>query len=80
MDMQLLHDFLLYNLIINYGILLIWFAVIACAHDFVYRLHTRWFSLSLQTFDTIHYGGMAVYKLGILLLNLAPLLALCILQ
>jgi hypothetical protein len=53
--------------------------VIACVHDFVYRFHTRWFSLSLQTFDTIHYGGMAIYKLGILLLNLAPLLALCIL-
>lgn len=39
-------------------------------------LHGRWFHLSDNTFDTIHYSGMAVYKIGILLFNLAPLLAL----
>ncbi|WP_257387208.1 DUF6868 family protein [Tahibacter caeni] len=31
-------------------------------------------------FDAIHYGGMAVYKIGILLFNLAPLLALHLLR
>jgi len=34
--------------------------------------------MTMQTFDTIHYAGMAAYKIGILLLNLAPLLALCL--
>jgi len=44
----------------------------------VYRFHGRWFKLSLETFDAIHYGGMAVFKLGIFLFNLVPFIALCI--
>jgi len=78
MTIQQIHDLLLYSLIINYVILLIWFGVLLLAHDWIYRLHTRWFNMTMQTFDTIHYAGMAVYKIGILLLNLAPLLALCL--
>ena len=26
------------------------------------------------TFDALHYGGMAAYKIGVFLLNLAPLI------
>jgi hypothetical protein len=73
------HDFLLYSLIINYVILLLWFGVFVLAHDWIYRLHTRWFNISMQTFDTIHYAGLAIYKIGIILLNLVPLLVLCLL-
>jgi hypothetical protein len=43
---------------------------------YLFPVHTRCFRLSVETFDTIHNSGMAAYKLGILLLNLAPLLAL----
>ena len=56
--------------------LLIWFAVFTLAHDRLYRLHNRWFAVSRETFDALHYGGMAVYKIGVLLLNVAPLAAL----
>ncbi|EGV16272.1 DUF6868 family protein [Thiocapsa marina] len=69
-------DVLLWCVGINYGFLLLWFGVFAFAHDWMYRLHRRWFRLSVDTFDAIHYAGMAAYKLAILLLNLAPLLAL----
>lgn len=78
MSVKDIHDLLLYSLILNYLILLVWFGFFIMAHDFVYRLHSRWFNLSMQTFDTIHYSSMAVYKIGILLLNLVPLIALCI--
>jgi hypothetical protein len=78
MSVKEIHDLLLYSLIINYLILLIWFGFFAIAHDWIYRLHTRWFNLSMQSFDTIHYSGMAVYKIGILLLNLTPLIVLCL--
>jgi hypothetical protein len=67
---------LLWCLGINYGFLLLWFGVFVFGHDWMYRLHTRWFSLSVETFDAIHYAAMAAYKLGILMLNLVPLLAL----
>nr|WP_218154542.1 hypothetical protein [Nitrosomonas eutropha] len=39
-------------------------------------IHGRWFHLSDSTFDAIYYGSMAAYKIGIILFNLAPLLAL----
>ena len=77
MNIELLKDFLLVSLVINYGILLIWFCAFAIARDFMFRLHSRWFKLAPQQFDAIHYGCMAAYKIGIILLNLVPLLALC---
>lgn len=68
--------FLLWSLAINYAILLTWFVVFMAARNWLRALHGRWFQLSNTAFDTIHYGGMAIYKIGILLFNLAPLLAL----
>lgn len=76
--MSTLRDVLVWSLIVNYGILLVWFVMFSLAHDAVYRLHTRWFRLSRETFDALNYGGMAVYKIGVLLLNVAPLVALLI--
>ena len=78
MEMSTLRDVLVWSLIVNYGILLVWFVMFSLAHDAVYRLHTRWFRLSRETFDALNYGGMAVYKIGVLLFNVAPLLALLI--
>jgi len=41
----------------------------------VYRLHTRWFRLSVEAFDIASYAGMAVYKIATLLLFAVPWLA-----
>ena len=76
MTMETLREVLLWSLVINYGVLLIWFASFTFAHDRLYRLHNRWFKVLPETFDALHYGGMSVYKIGTLLLNLAPLGAL----
>lgn len=69
-------EILLWCLGLNYAILIIWFGVFIFAHDWIYRMHSRWFKLSIETFDAIHYAGLAVYKIGIILLNLVPLIAL----
>jgi hypothetical protein len=61
---------------INYGVMLVWFGVFVCAHDWMYRLHTRWFTLSVETFDAIHYAALSIYKIGVILLNLVPLVSL----
>jgi hypothetical protein len=76
MTLDTLREVLLWSLVVNYGILVVWFAAFTLAHDLLYRVHSRWFTLSRETFDALHYGGMAVYKIGTLLLNLAPLVAL----
>jgi Family of unknown function (DUF6868) len=61
---------------LNYLVLLVWFGVFVSAHDWMYGMHTRWFKLSVETFDALHYAGLSAYKIGIILLNLVPLVAL----
>ena len=61
---------------INYAVLLLWFGIFAFAHDWIYRVHTRWFRLSVETFDALNYAGISLYKAGTLLLNVVPLVAL----
>jgi Family of unknown function (DUF6868) len=67
---------LLWCALINYAVLLVWFALFILAHDWMFLLHSRWFRLSIEQFDMLHYAGMAVYKIGILLFNLVPWIAL----
>ena len=69
---------LIWCVVINYAVLFIWFAAFVFAHDWMYKMHLRWFSLSVETFDAIHYAGLAVYKIGILLFFLVPLIALVV--
>lgn len=76
MTMDSLFHLLLWSTVINYGILLLWFAMFAFAKDWMRALHGRWFSLTPPAFDAIHYGAMAAYKVGILLFNLVPLISL----
>lgn len=78
MNIETLRSFLLWCAIINYGILLIWFFLFLKAHDFVYNLHNKCFRLSKERFDALNYGGMAIYKIGVLLFNVVPLIALLI--
>ena len=65
---------LLWCIGLNYAVLFIF----VLAHDWMYRMHGRWFKLSVETFDAIHYAGLSAYKIGIILLNLVPLIALCL--
>ncbi len=78
MTLEIIRGALAWSIIINYGIILVWFMVFTLAHDWLYRFHGKWFSLSVNSFDALHYGAMAIFKTGILLFNLTPWLALCI--
>jgi len=76
MTLEIIRSTLAWSTVINLGILLWWFIFISLAHDWTYRFHSKWFKLSEEKFDTIHYAGMALFKIGIFLFNLAPYLAL----
>jgi len=76
MTLEIIRSTLAWSTVINLGILLWWFVFISLAHDWTYRFHSKWFKLSEEKFDTIHYAGMALFKIGIFLFNLAPYLAL----
>lgn len=76
MTLEVIRSMLAWCMVINFGLLIVWFLILNLAHDWVYRYHSQWFKLPIEQFDTIHYSGMVAFKLGILLLNLAPYLAL----
>ena len=62
--------------VINIGLLLWWLIFFFLARDWMYQIHCKWFKLSEEKFDTIHYAGMAIFKIGIFLFNLVPYLAM----
>jgi len=76
MDIKTVRATLLWSALINYGILLVWFLFFILAHDWMYLLHHTWFRLSVEQFDMLYYQAMAIYKIGIILLNLVPWIAL----
>ncbi|MDY0233104.1 MAG: hypothetical protein RBS11_03635 [Sulfurimonas sp.] len=76
MDLILLQSFLLWCSLINISILLIWFAMFVVAYEFIYNLHNRWFKISYETFDSIHYGAMGFWKLTVFFFNLVPYIVL----
>jgi hypothetical protein len=78
MSIQIMRNFLLWCMIINYGILLVWFLFFVFGHDWIQCLHSRWFRLSSEQFDAMHYAGMAIFKIGIILFNLVPFVVLWI--
>ncbi|PKN88301.1 MAG: hypothetical protein CVU51_04370 [Deltaproteobacteria bacterium HGW-Deltaproteobacteria-1] len=43
------------------------------------KLHSRWFKIPVETFDAIHYAGLAIYKIAVIMLNLVPLIAIWLL-
>lgn len=78
-DIDTLRSFLGWAALLNYAVLIAWFAAFTLAGGALYRLHARWFRITRETFDALHYGGMAVYKIGVLLFFMVPWLVLRIL-
>ena len=79
MTITVTRNFFLWCTVINYGVLLAWFLVFVFAHDWMFRIHGRWFRLPRDQFDALHYAGMSILKIGIILFNLVPLIVLSIL-
>ena len=76
MTIEITRDVFAWCSVINLGILIFWLLWLRCAHDFVYRFHGKWFKISVETFDAIHYGSIGVFKLVIIVFNIVPYFAL----
>jgi hypothetical protein len=76
MTVELLRSVLGWAAIFNLALVVAWFLIFRLAHDAMYAWHRRWFQLSVETFDAIHYAGMAGYKVATWLLFIFPYLAL----
>lgn len=78
MTLIAIRDVLQWCFIINMGLLVWWFLLITVTHDWVYKMHSKWFKVSVEQFDLTHYAGIAFFKVIIMVFNLAPYIALCI--
>ena len=76
MSIEELRAFFGWCSIINIGILLVWFVEFVLMRDWIYKIHTKWYKLSDERFDAIHYGAIAVYKLAVIVFNVIPYIAL----
>lgn len=78
MTVEVIKDVLIWSTVINVGLFLWWVGWFIFGHELIYRMHTKWFLLSRERFDTIHYAAMAMFKLFIIVFNLVPLIAVSI--
>ena len=76
MTIDILRGVLGWCSIINMGLLLFWFLILLSAHDWVFRMHSRWFKISVETFDATHYAGIAFFKIAVFVFNIIPYIAL----
>ena len=76
MAIELVQEILGWCSLINVALLLIWFLFIVFVHDWMFRIHTRWFELSSEKFDAIHYAGIGLFEMTIVIFNVVPYLAL----
>jgi hypothetical protein len=76
MTLELVTAMLGWCTLINFGLLMWWFLFAVIAHDWTFRVHTKWFKISPEQFDAIHYAGMGIFKMGVIVFNLVPYLAL----
>ncbi len=77
--LELARDVLGWCAVINIALLVWWWMWFSLAHDLIFHFHSKWFDLSKERFDAIHYTGMAIFKLFIWVFNLTPYFALRIL-
>jgi hypothetical protein len=76
MDLIMLRRFLAWASLINIGLMLWWFLFMVFARDWVYKMHSKWFPMSKDQFNAIHYSGMVFFKILVFVCFLIPYLVL----
>jgi len=76
MTVEFVRQVLAWCSLFNLIILMVWFLGFRMAGEGMYRVHSKWFAISKETFDAIHYAGMTFFKLTFVVFNLVPYLVL----
>jgi hypothetical protein len=76
MTLEVIRNVFAWCALINLGILIIWALYLVLARDWLYGVHGKWFKISSEEFDKLHYGGIGLFKIGWILFNLVPYFAL----
>lgn len=76
MTVQFWTDFFCWCSIINFSILILWSLGFVFAKNFIYQIHGKIFSISLEQFNYLNYMLMGIFKLLVFLFNIIPFIAL----
>ena len=76
MDLETLTSFFGWCSIINAGIGVLWGVGLFLAPDWMYRMHTKMFPMTRETFIVANYSLLGFFKLMFWLFNFTPYLAL----
>ena len=73
-------DFFMWCSIINGSLLILFFLISTFAGDWIYRMHSKLFPMSRQTFNVVIYSAIGIYKLFFIMFNLVPYIACAIVE
>ncbi len=76
MNIEQLRKMLLYCTVMNFALLALWGLLYLLPHEWWYQAASRIFHVSTEQFDALSLAGIIHYKIGVLLFNLVPYLAL----
>ena len=81
MTLEILHKFFGWCLLMNLVLIAWWALFVLFASDWMYKMHGKFFKgLARETFDAIHYAGLAFFKIIVFVFCLVPYFALLILK
>ena len=78
MDIDSIRAIFMWCTILNVALLSLSSLICVCAGDCVYRIHSKWFSISRETFNVAIYSFLGLYKVLVFVFNLIPYVALLI--
>lgn len=78
-SLDFIERFLIWCFGFNAVLLTIWVLFLLVPGNFVYKAHSKIFSISKENFDAVHYAGITFYKVLIFGIFLVPYLVLKIL-
>ena len=78
MDIDSITAFFMWCTILNVALLVLSSLICLCAGDWVYRIHSKWFSISRETFNVAFYSFLGLYKVLVFVFILIPYIALLI--
>ena len=78
MDIDSIRAFFMWCTILNFALLSLSSLICICAGDWVYRIHSKLFSISRETFNMAIYSFLGLYKVLVFVFILIPYVALLI--
>ena len=80
MDIEMLTKLFMWCTILNLGLLMFSFLILAFNGDFVYKMHSKWFPMPRETSNIVLYSFIGMYKIIVFVFNVVPWVVLTIIR